>query len=186
MVSRPWARIQYQLSVTQTGSSHWVTSWGDGATNSAHHPMGTCYSQPHSAASLIYFLALQHSPKWSSQPILQESCKFACGTHQLSAYIPMSFHICEYSLSRGVAPNPPLWDIWAWAYSAFCSGNVQMDMFLFLPSFTDTASLLKEMYFSHTEEIFQPQQKWSEMNEMEQASEVNWLLCSISTQVFLK
>lgn len=143
-----------------------------------HHlgtsPTSTCHSQPHSAALLIYSLALQHSSKRSSQPILQESVKFTCGIHQLSAYIPMSFHICEYSLSRGVAPNPPLWDNWAQAYSAFCSSSVQMDMFLFPPLFTDTASLLKEMYFSDTEEILRPQQKWSEVKEMKQASEGNF------------
>lgn len=70
-----------------------------------HHlgasPTGTCHGQPPSAASLIHSLALQHAPNRSSQPILQESCKFTCGTHQLSAYIPMPFHICEYSLGKG-------------------------------------------------------------------------------------
>lgn len=73
-----------------------------------HHlgasPTGTCHGQPPSAASLIHSLALQHSPNRSSQPTLQESCKFTCGTHQLSAYIPMPFHICEYSLSKGGGP----------------------------------------------------------------------------------
>lgn len=121
--------------------------------------------------SLIYSLALQHSPKRSSQPILQESCKFTCGTHQLSANIPMSFRICEYSLSRGVAPKPPLGDIWARGSSAYCSSSVQMDMFLFPPSVTDSAWLLKKIY--------QTQKKYldlckSEVNEMKQASEGNF------------
>lgn len=118
-----------------------------------HHlgtsPTSTCHSQPRSAALLIYSLALQHSSKRSSQPILQESVKFTCGIHQLSAYIPMSFHICEYSLSRGVAPNPPLWDNWAQAYSAFCSNSVQMDMFLFPPLFTDSLTVKGDVFFRH-------------------------------------